>query len=106
MSIFTYTSYSNEKKLLTADLNWRGKVIFLLSMLRKKEKQTLTRLFLLGVGAPIGLDRFYEGDVTGGFLAILGFLVALITVVGLLVWILPFISKTFRLLREFEDAED
>ena len=58
------------------------------------------------VGAPIGLDRFYEGDVTGGFLAILGFLVALITVVGLFVWIFPFISKTFRLLREFEDAED
>ena len=75
-------------------------------MLRKKEKQTLTRLFLLAVGAPIGLDRFYEGDVTGGFLAILGFLVALITVVGLLVWIFPFISKTFRLLREFENAED
>ena len=73
-------------------------------MLRKKEKQTLTRLFLLGVGAPIGLDRFYEGDVTGGFLAILGFLLALITVVGLLVWLLPFISKTFRLLKEFEDA--
>ena len=80
--------------------------LFILFMLRKKEKQTLTRLFLLGVGAPIGLDRFYEGDVTGGFLAILGFLVALITVVGLLVWIFPFISKTFRLLREFEDAED
>ena len=79
---------------------------FLLFMLRKKEKQTLTRLFLLGVGAPIGLDRFYEGDVTGGFLAILGFLVALVTVVGLLVWIFPFISKTFRLLREFENAED
>ena len=78
----------------------------ILFMLRKKEKQTLTRLFLLGVGAPIGLDRFYEGDVTGGFLAILGFLVALITVVGLLVWIFPFISKTFRLLREFENAED
>ena len=75
-------------------------------MLRKKEKKALTRLFLLGVGAPIGRDRFYEGDVTGGFLAILGFLVALITVVGLLVWIFPFISKTFRLLREFEDAED
>ena len=75
-------------------------------MLRKKEKQTLTRLFLLGVGAPIGLDRFYEGDITGGFLAILGFIVALITVVGLLVWIFPFVSKNFRLLREFEDAED
>ena len=67
---------------------------------------TMLVTFLLGVGAPIGLDRFYEGDVTGGFLAILGFLVALITVVGLLVWIIPFISKTFRLLREFEDAED
>ena len=60
----------------------------------------------MGVGAPIGLDRFYEGDVTGGFLAILGFLVALVTVVGLLVWIFPFISKVFHLLREFEDAED
>ena len=80
--------------------------LFLLSMLRKKEKKTLTRLFLLGIGAPIGLDRFYEGDITGGFLAILGFVIALVTVVGLLVWIFPFISKTFRLLREFEEAED
>tara|TARA_B100001027_G_C16039253_1_gene229120 strand:- start:209 stop:409 length:201 start_codon:yes stop_codon:yes gene_type:complete len=62
-------------------------------MLRKKEKKALTMLFLLGVGAPIGLDRFYEGDVTGGFLAILGFLIALITVVGLLVWIFPLFPK-------------
>ena len=54
-------------------------------MLRIKEKKALTRLFLLGIGAPIGLDRFYEGDVTGGFLAILGFIVAAITVVGLLI---------------------
>ena len=75
-------------------------------MLRKAEKEALTRLFLLGVGAPIGLDRFYEGDVTGGFLAILGFLLALITVVGLLVWIFPFVSKTFRLLKEFESANE
>ena len=80
--------------------------VFFYLLFTKKEKQTLTRLFLLGVGAPIGLDRFYEGDVTGGLLAILGFLVALITVVGLLVWIFPFISKTFSLLREFENAED
>tara|TARA_Y100000991_G_scaffold172985_1_gene134799 strand:- start:421 stop:621 length:201 start_codon:yes stop_codon:yes gene_type:complete len=43
-------------------------------MLRKNEKQTLKRLFLLGVGAPIGLDGFYEGDITGGFLAVLSFL--------------------------------
>ena len=81
-------------------------LLYLLLMLRKKEKQTLTRLFLLGVGAPIGLDRFYEGDTTGGFLAILGFLIALITVVGLIIWIFPFISKTFRLLREFEEVGD
>ena len=91
---------------LKVDLKLGIKPLFIFFMLRKKEKQTLTRLFLLGVGAPIGLDRFYEGDVTGGFLAILGFLVALITVVGLLVWIFPFISKTFRLLREFENAEE
>ena len=75
-------------------------------MLKKTEKKVLTRLFLLGVGAPLGLDRFYEGDITGGFLAILGFLLALITVIGLGIWIFPFISKTFRLLREFENAED
>ena len=47
----------------------------------KKWKQTLTRLFLLGVGAPLGHDRFYEGNVTGGFLTILGFLVALISLI-------------------------
>ena len=75
-------------------------------MLRKTEKKALTRLFLLGVGAPIGLDRFYEGDVTGGFLAILGFILAAVTVVGLFIWILPFVSKTFLLLREFESAEE
>ena len=75
-------------------------------MFKKNEKKVLTRLFLLGVGAPIGLDRFYEGDITGGFLAILGFSLALITVLGLIIWIFPFISKTFRLLREFENAED
>ena len=75
-------------------------------MFKKTEKKAITRLFLLGVGAPIGLDRFYDGDVTGGFLAILGFLIALLTVVGLLVWIFPFFSKTFRLLREFESADE
>ena len=75
-------------------------------MFKKTEKKILTRLFLLGVGAPLGLDRFYEGDITGGFLAILGFSLALITVLGLIIWIFPFISKIFRLLREFENAED
>ena len=75
-------------------------------MLRKNEKKALTRLFLLGIGAPIGLDRFYEGDVTGGFLAILGFILAVVTVVGLFIWIFPFVAKTFRLLRDFESADE
>ena len=75
-------------------------------MFRKKEKQTLTRLFLLSVGGPIGLDLFYEGGVKEGFLTILGFLFASITVEGLFLRIIPFISKIFCLLREFQDAED
>ncbi len=74
-------------------------------MLQINEKKALTRLFLLGVGAPIGLDRFYEGDVLGGCLAIIGFLLALITVFGLLIWIFPFIGKIFQLLRQFESSE-
>ena len=75
-------------------------------MFRRSEKKILTRLFLLGVGAPIGLDRFYEGDITGGFLAIIGFSIAFVTVLGLIIWLFPFIAKVFRLLREFENAED
>tara|TARA_B100000927_G_C16276136_1_gene393565 strand:- start:20 stop:256 length:237 start_codon:yes stop_codon:yes gene_type:complete len=75
-------------------------------MFRRSEKKILTRLFLLGVGAPIGLDRFYEGDITGGFLAIIGFSIAFVTVLGLIIWLFPFIAKVFHLLREFENAED
>ncbi|ABX08584.1 hypothetical protein [Prochlorococcus marinus] len=75
-------------------------------MLLKGEKAALTRLFLLGIGAPLGLDRFYEGDITGGFLAILGFTIAVITIIGLLIWIVPFLGKTFRLLREFESTTE
>jgi len=75
-------------------------------MFNKEEKKALTRLFLLGVGAPIGLDRFYEGDITGGFLAILGFLFAAITIFGLIIWTVLFVKKTFRLLRHFESAND
>jgi len=72
----------------------------------EKRKKTFTRLFLLSVGGPIGVDLFYEGGVKKGFLAILGFLFASITVAGLFLRIIPFISKTFCLLREFQDAED
>ncbi len=75
-------------------------------MFNTSEKKALTRLFLLGVGAPIGLDRFYEGDITGGFLAIVGFLLAAVTIVGLIIWTVLFVKKTFRLLRQFESAND
>ena len=52
-------------------------------MLSKAEKRALTRLFLLGVGAPIGLGGFYEVDMTGCLRAIFGCLLASITVIGL-----------------------
>ncbi len=75
-------------------------------MMRKEEKKALTRLFLLGVGAPLGLDRFYEGDFTGGFLAIIGFILAVVTILGLFIWMVPFFRKIFFLLKEFENAQD
>tara|TARA_Y100001968_G_C19056064_1_gene571463 strand:+ start:336 stop:512 length:177 start_codon:yes stop_codon:yes gene_type:complete len=58
------------------------------------------------VWAPIGLDHFYELDVIGGFLIILGFIFPAVTVIGLLIWIFTFVSKTFLLLREFETADE
>ena len=92
--------------LLVHSSKLRGINPYYLFILRKNETQIVTRLFLLGVGARIGIDRFYEGDVTGRFFTFLGFLAVLIKVVGLLVLIITFIYKTFCLLREFEDAED
>ena len=75
-------------------------------MLKKQEKNAVTRSVFLAIGWGLGLDRFYEGDVTGGFLAIIGFVVAAVTIFGLIIWLFPFFSKTFRLLREFESADD
>ena len=37
-------------------------------MLRKQEKNAITRGFILAVGWGWGLDRFYEGDKKGGVL--------------------------------------
>ena len=39
-------------------------------MLRKQEKNAVTRGVLLGIGWGWGLDRFYEGDKKGGILSI------------------------------------
>ena len=41
-------------------------------MLRKQEKNAITRGVLLGIGWGWGLDRFYEGDKKGGILSIIG----------------------------------
>ena len=41
-------------------------------MLRKQEKNAVTRGIFLGIGWGLGLDRFYEGDKKGGILSIIG----------------------------------
>ena len=41
-------------------------------MLRKQEKNALTRGVILAIGWGWGLDRFYEGDKKGGILSIIG----------------------------------
>ena len=58
---------------MTVDLNL-GELKPIFIDVEKKRKKTFTRLLLLDVAAPIGLDGFYEGDITGGFLAVLSFL--------------------------------
>jgi TM2 domain-containing membrane protein YozV len=73
-------------------------------MLKPKEKQALTRLVLLFIGAPLALDRFYEGDITGGILAIIGLWLFFWLVIPLLIWFGLVVRKAFSLLREFENA--
>ena len=41
-------------------------------MFRKEEKKALTRLAVLSIGWPAGLDRFYDGKNRDGILSILG----------------------------------
>ena len=41
-------------------------------MFRKEEKKSLTRLLLLSIGWPIGLDRFYDGKTKDGLLSLIG----------------------------------
>ena len=40
-------------------------------MLRKQEKNAVTRGVILAIGWGWGLDRFYEGDKKGGILSII-----------------------------------
>ena len=106
-------------------------------MFRKEEKKALTRIALLSIGWPAGLDRFYEGRNREGLLSILGWgvvfgalmilspchgydygsagkdmsemsvnpLIIIPCALGVYGGILA-LRKGFRLLRQFEAAED
>ena len=41
-------------------------------MFRKEEKKAITRLAVLSIGWGLGLDRFYEGKTRDGFLSLVG----------------------------------
>ena len=106
-------------------------------MFRKEEKKALTRLAVLSIGWPAGLDRFYDGKTKDGILSVIGWglifgsLMALSPCHGYSyaesgtamtsmnvnpIIIIPFalgiyglilvLRKGFRLLRQFETAED
>ena len=105
-------------------------------MLRKQEKNAITRGVLLGIGWGWGLDRFYEGDKKGGILSIIGWAIIFTSFFYLKcsgieyvdgvkdysnyspnpLIILPLIaglygayliiSKAFKLAKQFENAED
>ena len=106
-------------------------------MFRKEEKKSLSRLALLSIGWPAGLDRFYDGKSKDGVLSIIGWglifgslmylspchgydyveggksmadfsfnpLIIIPLVAGVYGGILV-IRKGFRLLRQFENADD
>ena len=105
-------------------------------MLRKQEKNAITRGIILAIGWGWGLDRFYEGDKKGGILSILGWgiiftsflflkcsgveyvdgvkdysnyspnpLIVLPLIAGLY-GIYLIIRKSFRLAKQFENADD
>ncbi len=105
-------------------------------MFRKEEKKALTRLAVLSIGWPAGLDRFYDGKTRDGIFSILGWLLVFGSILlfspcpsalqeggglaeipspnPLVIVPLAFgaygafliLRKGFRLLRQFETAED
>ena len=104
-------------------------------MVRNQEKNTIVRGIFLIVGWSLGLDRFYEGDKKGGFLSIVGWSITFVSFIFLKcsgyeyvegvknysdyspnpLIILPLlagaygafliIKKSFRLAKQFENAE-
>ena len=105
-------------------------------MLRKQEKNAVTRGIILAVGWGWGLDRFYEGDKKGGILSIIGWGIIftsflylkcsgieyvdgvkdysnyspnpliILPLIAGLYGIYLIIRKVFRLAKQFENAED
>ncbi len=105
-------------------------------MFRKEEKKALTRLALLSIGWPAGLDRFYDGKTRDGVLSVIGWAAVLGSIMFMApcpskyqagasiatmsetnpLIVLPLalgaygaflvLRKGFRLLRQFETAED
>tara|TARA_Y100001968_G_C18994622_1_gene543034 strand:+ start:257 stop:574 length:318 start_codon:yes stop_codon:yes gene_type:complete len=105
-------------------------------MFRKEEKKAITRLAVLSIGWGLGLDRFYEGKARDGFLSLIGWGLIfssliilspchgydyaegskaiaenvnplLLLPVGFGVYgLFLVIRKGFRLLRQFESAND
>ena len=105
-------------------------------MLRKQEKNAITRGIILAIGWGWGLDRFYEGDKKGGILSILGWGIIftsflflkcsgveyvdgvkdysnyspnpliVLPLIAGLYGIYLIIRKSFRLAKQFETAED
>ena len=104
-------------------------------MFRKEEKKALTRLALLAIGWPAGLDRFYDGKARDGIISVFGWALVFGSIMLLapcpsqyeagknlseISSVSPFIfvplvfgaygavlvlRKGFRLLRQFETAE-
>ena len=52
-------------------------------MFSKDEKKSLTRLVVLSIGWPAGLDRFYEGKNREGILSIVGWGVIFVSLMAL-----------------------
>ena len=102
-------------------------------MLSKDEKKSVTRIALLSIGWPVGLDRFYDGKIKEGVLSLIGWIAVFGSICALTpcpskfdggittvesinpLIIIPLalgayggylvIRKGFRLLRQFENAE-
>ena len=107
-----------------------------IEMLRKQEKNALTRGLILAIGWGWGLDRFYEGDKKGGIFSVIGWGIIfasflflscpgvesvngvkdysnyspnswiIIPLLAGLYGIYLIIRKGFRLAKQFENAED